>query len=93
MSLLQWNQFLDRLLVEKKQASDLSDKLNAKKEESENIEKLDEDEESKDDEDSQEDDDSKNEKTQAGWRVVFTNSGIEKSCIFEFSVKDGRKLS
>ena len=53
---------MDRLLVEKKQASDLSDKLNAKKEESENIEKLDEDEESKDDEDSQEDDDSKNEK-------------------------------
>jgi len=48
---------LDKLLAEKKQASDLRDKLNAKKEESENIEESDEDEESEDDEDSQDDDD------------------------------------
>merc|ERR1712110_166630 len=47
---------LDKLLAEKKQASDLRDKLNAKKEESENIEESEEDEES-DDEDSQDDDD------------------------------------
>merc|ERR1711881_313594 len=47
---------LDKLLAEKKQASDLRDKLNAKKEESENIEES-EDEESEDDEDSQDDDD------------------------------------
>merc|ERR1712018_753290 len=47
---------LDKLLAEKKQASDLRDKLNAKKEESENIEESD-DEESEDDEDSQDDDD------------------------------------
>ena len=37
---------LDKLLAEKKQASDLRDKLNAKKEESENIEESDGDEES-----------------------------------------------
>ena len=37
---------LDKLLAEKKQASDLRDKLNAKKEESENIEESEEDEES-----------------------------------------------
>ena len=37
---------LDKLLAEKKQASDLRDKLNAKKEESENIEESDDDEES-----------------------------------------------
>merc|ERR1711899_146757 len=48
---------LDKLLAEKKQASDLRDKLNAKKEESENIEESDEDEESEDDEDSEDDDD------------------------------------
>merc|ERR1712110_847843 len=47
---------LDKLLAEKKQASDLRDKLNAKKEESENIEESEEDEES-DDEESQDDDD------------------------------------
>merc|ERR1712203_1031493 len=47
---------LDKLLAEKKQARDLRDKLNAKKEESENIEESD-DEESEDDEDSQDDDD------------------------------------
>merc|ERR1712226_103625 len=48
---------LDKLLAETKQASDLRNKLNAKKEESENIEESDEDEESEDDEDSQDDDD------------------------------------
>merc|ERR1712218_368206 len=48
---------LDKLLAEKKQASDLRDKLNAKKEESENIEESDDDEESEDDEDSEDDDD------------------------------------
>merc|ERR1712110_185975 len=47
---------LDKLLAEKKQASDLRDKLNAKKEESENIEESEEDEES-DDEESEDDDD------------------------------------
>merc|ERR1712226_709047 len=48
---------LDKLLAETKQASDLRNKLNAKKEESENIEESDEDEESEDDEDGQDDDD------------------------------------
>merc|ERR1712110_1264913 len=49
---------LDRLLAEKKQASDLRDKLNAKKEESENIE------ESDDEEDDEEDDEGEEEESE-----------------------------